>query len=223
MIHRMDLHALVIPGSKINGVADIPLAPYRQHPIPIQRLGLIAVKRYSLVAHGRPILPLRTRSSSARGFPRLIWVVHHTVDDNHCVSYLQTAPGGGNDHRGGQLPELRPPSHQTPNDQFEECKTHNRIRQILRGPYQRSRHGDGSCSVWRILRPSGVPMNDCREVARPKAAQAMNRQFPNLRTLPTSLPKVLLAVAAELRRRLVQRRSLAHDGKRGWQGKHAAG
>jgi hypothetical protein len=113
--------ALAILGSKINGVADIPLAPYRPHSIPIQRLGLIAVKRYSMVAHGRLILPLRTRSPSAWGFPRLIWAVHHPVDDNNRVSYLQNAAGGENDHRGGQLPELRPLSHQTPNDQIEEC------------------------------------------------------------------------------------------------------
>jgi hypothetical protein len=68
---------------------------------------------------------------------------------------------------------------------------------------------DDADGVWRILRSSGAPMNDCREVARPRAAQAMNRQFPNQRTFPTPLPKVLLAVAAELRRWLVQRGFLA--------------
>jgi hypothetical protein len=47
--------------------------------------------------------------------------VHRPTHGPESFSYLQAAAGGGNDHRGGVLPELRPSSHQTPNDQIETC------------------------------------------------------------------------------------------------------
>jgi hypothetical protein len=39
-------YSFMILGFEINGAVDIPPTPYRHHSIPIQRLVLIAVKRY---------------------------------------------------------------------------------------------------------------------------------------------------------------------------------
>jgi hypothetical protein len=127
------------------------------------------------MAHGRLIPPLRTSS------PQRLVISQTNLD---CPTITSDRGLWGNDHRGGVPPELSLLAPKRPTTKLESAKRVLKYYKYTGGPYRWSWHAEGGRGVWRILRPSGVPMSDCREAARPRASASDEPTIPKLVHLP---------------------------------------